>query len=182
MSSLPVAAVLSELLTALDCAPQVLLSAPTRAEINLAAAATAGASGINGKIILLEPRRLAARNVAQRLAELLNEKPGDTVGYRMRAQNCVGPNTRLEVVTEGVLTRMIQRDPELSGVGLVILDEFHERSLQADLALALLLDVQQGLRDDLKLLIMSATPGQRPLAANAARSACRHLRRALVSG
>ncbi|HCJ9913022.1 TPA: ATP-dependent RNA helicase HrpB, partial [Escherichia coli] len=84
-------------------------------------------------------------------------KPGDTVGYRMRAQNCVGPNTRLEVVTEGVLTRMIQRDPELSGVGLVILDEFHERSLQADLALALLLDVQQGLRDDLKLLIMSAT-------------------------
>lgn len=75
----------------------------------------------------------------------------------MRAQNCVGPNTRTEVVTEGVLTRMIQRDPELSGVGLVILDEFHERSLQADLALALLLDVQQGLRDDLKLLIMSAT-------------------------
>ncbi len=75
----------------------------------------------------------------------------------MRAQNCVGPNTRPEVVTEGVLTRMIQRDPELSGVGLVILDEFHERSLQADLALALLLDVQQGLRDDLKLLIMSAT-------------------------
>ncbi|HHT4116595.1 TPA: ATP-dependent helicase HrpB, partial [Citrobacter freundii] len=80
-----------------------------------------------------------------------------TVGYRMRAQSCVGSQTRLEVVTEGVLTRMIQRDPELTGVGLVILDEFHERSLQADLALALLLDVQQGLRDDLKLLIMSAT-------------------------
>jgi ATP-dependent helicase HrpB len=75
----------------------------------------------------------------------------------MRAQSCVGPQTRLEVVTEGVLTRTLQRDPELSGVGLVILDEFHERSLQADLALALLLDVQQGLRDDLKLLIMSAT-------------------------
>ena len=113
--------------------------------------------GIKGRIILLEPRRLAARNVAQRLAELLNEKPGETVGYRMRAQSCVGSQTRLEVVTEGVLTRMIQRDPELTGVGLVILDEFHERSLQADLALALLLDVQQGLRDDLKLLIMSAT-------------------------
>lgn len=159
MSSLPVAAVLPELLTALDCAPQVLLSAPTgagkstRLPLQLLAH-----PGINGKIILLEPRRLAARNVAQRLAELLNEKPCDTVGYRMRAQNCVGPNTRTEVVTEGVLTRMIQRDPELSGVGLVILDEFHERSLQADLALALLLDVQQGLRDDLKLLIMSATP------------------------
>ncbi len=75
----------------------------------------------------------------------------------MRAETCVGPQTRPEVVTEGILTRMIQRDPELTGVGLVILDEFHERSLQADLALALLLDVQQGLRDDLKLLIMSAT-------------------------
>ncbi|ESF28427.1 ATP-dependent RNA helicase HrpB [Salmonella enterica subsp. enterica serovar Tallahassee str. 0012] len=87
----------------------------------------------------------------------MNEKPGETVGYRMRAQSCVGPRTRLEVVTEGVLTRMIQRDPELRGVGLVILDEFHERSLQADLALALLLDIQQGLRDDLRLLIMSAT-------------------------
>jgi ATP-dependent helicase HrpB len=95
--------------------------------------------------------------VAQRLAELLNEKPGETVGYRMRAETCVGPTTRLEVVTEGILTRMLQNDPELTGVGLVILDEFHERSLQADLALALLLDVQQGLRDDLRLLIMSAT-------------------------
>ncbi len=112
---------------------------------------------IRGKIILLEPRRLAARNVAQRLAELLNEKPGETVGYRMRAETCVGPATRLEVVTEGILTRMLQNDPELTGIGLVILDEFHERSLQADLALALLLDVQQGLRDDLRLLIMSAT-------------------------
>ncbi|SQA97389.1 ATP-dependent RNA helicase HrpB [Cedecea neteri] len=75
----------------------------------------------------------------------------------MRADSCVGPNTRLEVVTEGILTRLIQQDPELSGIGLVILDEFHERSLQADLALALLLDVQAGLRDDLKILIMSAT-------------------------
>ncbi|VDZ84748.1 ATP-dependent RNA helicase HrpB [Kluyvera intermedia] len=75
----------------------------------------------------------------------------------MRAETCVSAKTRLEVVTEGIMTRMIQQDPELSGVGLVILDEFHERSLQADLALALLLDVQQGLRDDLKLLIMSAT-------------------------
>lgn len=75
---------------------------------------------ISGKIILLEPRRLAARNVAQRLAELLKEKPGETVGYRMRAETCVGPTTRLEVVTEGILTRMLQNDPELTGVGLVI--------------------------------------------------------------
>lgn len=158
MTSLPVAAVLPELLTALDSAPQVLLSAPTGAgKSTWLPLQFLTHKGIPGRIILLEPRRLAARNVAQRLAELLNEKTGETVGYRMRAQSCVGPQTRLEVVTEGVLTRMIQRDPELNGIGMVILDEFHERSVQADLALALLLDVQQGLRDDLKLLIMSAT-------------------------
>ncbi|HAT1564522.1 TPA: ATP-dependent helicase HrpB [Citrobacter freundii] len=158
VTSLPVAAVVPELLTALDASPQVLLTAPTGAgKSTWLPLRLLEHGGIKGRIILLEPRRLAARNVAQRLAELLNEKPGETVGYRMRAQSCVGSQTRLEVVTEGVLTRMIQRDPELTGVGLVILDEFHERSLQADLALALLLDVQQGLRDDLKLLIMSAT-------------------------
>ncbi|EPR9701934.1 ATP-dependent helicase HrpB [Citrobacter freundii] len=158
MTSLPVAAVVPELLTALDASTQVLLTAPTGAgKSTWLPLRLLEHGGIKGRIILLEPRRLAARNVAQRLAELLNEKPGETVGYRMRAQSCVGSQTRLEVVTEGVLTRMIQRDPELTGVGLVILDEFHERSLQADLALALLLDVQQGLRDDLKLLIMSAT-------------------------
>ncbi|NKD25992.1 ATP-dependent helicase HrpB [Citrobacter freundii] len=158
MTLLPVAAVVPELLTALDASPQVLLTAPTGAgKSTWLPLRLLEHRGITGRIILLEPRRLAARNVAQQLAELLNEKPGETVGYRMRAQSCVGPQTRLEVVTEGVLTRMIQRDPELTGVGLVILDEFHERSLQADLALALLLDVQQGLRDDLKLLIMSAT-------------------------
>nr|WP_253296313.1 ATP-dependent helicase HrpB [Citrobacter sp. S46_ASV_140] len=158
VTSLPVAAVVPELLTALDASSQVLLTAPTGAgKSTWLPLRLLEHRGIKGRIILLEPRRLAARNVAQRLAELLNEKPGETVGYRMRAQSCVGPLTRLEVVTEGVLTRMIQRDPELTGVGLVILDEFHERSLQADLALALLLDVQQGLRDDLKLLIMSAT-------------------------
>ncbi|ECE0729629.1 ATP-dependent helicase HrpB [Salmonella enterica subsp. houtenae] len=158
VTSLPVAAVLPELLTALKTTPQVLLSAPTGAGKSTWLPLQLLQQGsVAGKILLLEPRRLAARNVAQRLAEGVNEKPGETVGYRMRAQSCVGPRTRLEVVTEGVLTRMIQRDPELSGVGLVILDEFHERSLQADLALALLLDIQQGLRDDLRLLIMSAT-------------------------
>ncbi|WP_200552624.1 ATP-dependent helicase HrpB [Kosakonia sp. LAM2021] len=158
MSSLPVAAVLPEILSALRAAPQVLLSAPTGAGKSTWLPLQLLQQGdITGRILLLEPRRLAARNVAQRLAELLDEKPGETVGYRMRAETCVGPNTRLEVVTEGILTRLVQQDPELSGVGLVILDEFHERSLQADLALALLLDVQQGLRDDLKLLVMSAT-------------------------
>ena len=158
MSSLPVAAVLPELLAALQHAPQILLNAPTGAGKSTWLPLQILKEGnIPGKILLLEPRRLAARNVAQRLAELLNEKPGETVGYRMRAETCVGPATRLEVVTEGILTRMLQNDPELSDVGLVILDEFHERSLQADLALALLLDVQHGLRNDLRLLLMSAT-------------------------
>ncbi|ANR81056.1 ATP-dependent helicase HrpB [Kosakonia sacchari] len=155
---MPVAAVLPDILSALRTAPQVLLSAPTGAGKSTWLPLQLLQQGdITGRILLLEPRRLAARNVAQRLAELLNEKPGETVGYRMRAETCVGQNTRLEVVTEGILTRLVQQDPELSDVGLVILDEFHERSLQADLALALLLDVQQGLRDDLKLLVMSAT-------------------------
>lgn len=158
MSLLPVASILPELLHALQQSPQVLLNAPTGAgKSTWLPLQILRDGGINGRILLLEPRRLAARNVAQRLAELLGEKPGETVGYRMRAETCVGPATQLEVVTEGILTRMIQHDPELSDIGLVILDEFHERSLQADLALALLLDVQQGLRDDLKLLIMSAT-------------------------
>lgn len=158
MSLLPVASILPQLLHALQQSPLVLLNAPTGAgKSTWLPLQILRDGGINGRILLLEPRRLAARNVAQRLAELLGEKPGETVGYRMRAETCVGPATQLEVVTEGILTRMIQHDPELSGVGLVILDEFHERSLQADLALALLLDVQQGLRDDLKLLIMSAT-------------------------
>ncbi len=158
VSSLPVAAVLPELLNALKHAPQVLLSAPTGAGKSTWLPLEILKSGVvDGKIIMLEPRRLAARNVAQRLADQLGEPCGETVGYRMRAESCTGPATRLEVVTEGILTRLLQRDPELSGVSLVILDEFHERSLQADLALALLLDVQQGLREDLKLLIMSAT-------------------------
>ncbi|ULH10415.1 ATP-dependent helicase HrpB [Serratia marcescens] len=158
MSSLPVSAVLDELLAALQSAPQVLLHAPTGAGkstwLPLQILANAG---LPGRIIMLEPRRLAAKNVAYRLAQQLGEEPGQTVGYRMRAESKSGPQTRLEVVTEGILTRMLQQDAELQGVSLVILDEFHERSLQADLALALLLDVQQGLRDDLKLLIMSAT-------------------------
>ncbi|RRZ92265.1 ATP-dependent helicase HrpB [Erwinia sp. 198] len=156
MSSLPVSAVLPELLAALRDAPQVLLAAPTGAgkstwlPLQLL-------QQVSGRILLLEPRRLAARNVAQRLADQLGEAPGQTVGYRMRAESRSGPSTRLEVITEGILTRMLQQDPMLEGVSLVILDEFHERSLQADLALALLLDVQQGLREDLKILLMSAT-------------------------
>ena len=106
---------------------------------------------------MLEPRRLAARSVALRMAKILEEEIANTVGYRVRFENAVGKSTRCEVVTEGILTRMMQSDNTLEGVGLVIFDEFHERSLQADLALALCLQVQQVLRSDLRILIMSAT-------------------------
>jgi ATP-dependent helicase HrpB len=109
------------------------------------------------KILMLEPRRLAARNAAHRMAETLGEEVGDTVGYTVRLERRVSARTRIEVVTEGILTRRLQQDPELSGTGLVIFDEFHERSLDADLGLALTLDIQRGLRDDLKILVMSAT-------------------------
>ena len=109
------------------------------------------------RILLLEPRRLAARAVAQRMAHTLREDVGSTVGYRMRLDTRVGPNTRIEVVTEGVLTRMLQSDAELPGTAAVIFDEFHERSLQADLGLALCLDARAALGNELRLLVMSAT-------------------------
>jgi ATP-dependent helicase HrpB len=109
------------------------------------------------KIIMLEPRRLAARSVANRMASLLDDDIGNTIGYRVRFENKISKQTKIEVVTEGILTRMLQNDNALEQVGLVIFDEFHERSLNADLALALCLQVQQVLRDDLRILIMSAT-------------------------
>lgn len=109
------------------------------------------------KILLLEPRRLAARAAASRMAEMLGERLGESVGYRIRLESRISPQTRIEVVTEGILTRRLQQDPELNGVGLVIFDEFHERSLHADLALTLTLDMMRGLREDLRLLVMSAT-------------------------
>ncbi len=165
-AKLPVSEVLSEILSALQISSRILLHAPTGAgKSTWLPLQILQFSGLSGRIIMLEPRRLAAKNVAYRLAQKLGETPGQTVGYRMRAESKTGPNTRLDVVTEGILTRMLQQDAELTGVSLVILDEFHERSLQADLALALLLDVQQGLRDDLKLLIMSATLDNQRLSA-----------------
>ncbi|WP_439626198.1 ATP-dependent helicase HrpB [Shinella sp.] len=111
----------------------------------------------DGRIILLEPRRLAARAAAGRMAALLGERVGDTVGYRMRLDNRVSAKTRIEVVTEGVFARMILDDPELPGIAAVLFDEFHERSLDADFGLALALDVQAALREDLRILVMSAT-------------------------
>ena len=111
----------------------------------------------DGRIILLEPRRLAARAAASRMASLLGEQVGQTVGYRMRLDNRISASTRIEVVTEGVFARMILEDPELSGISAVLFDEFHERSLDADFGLALALDCQSALRDDLRLIVMSAT-------------------------
>jgi ATP-dependent helicase HrpB len=112
---------------------------------------------VGRSILMLEPRRLAARAAAGRMAEILGEAVGDTVGYRIRFESKVSARTRVEVVTEGLLTRRLQSDPGLDGVGLVIFDEFHERHLHADLALALCLDSRRMLREDLRLLVMSAT-------------------------
>lgn len=116
-----------------------------------------------GKIIMLEPRRIAARSAARFMASMLGEQVGETVGYRVRMDSKTGPNTRIEVVTEGVLTRMLQRDPAIADAGLVIFDEFHERSLQADLGLALILQSQELLRDDLRVMVMSATMEAEPV-------------------
>ncbi|HET7426540.1 MAG TPA: ATP-dependent helicase HrpB [Gemmatimonadales bacterium] len=111
----------------------------------------------NRRIVMLEPRRVAARAAAQRMATTLGEAPGATVGYRIRHESRIGPSTRIEVVTEGVLTRLLQKDPALEAYGLVVFDEFHERSIHADLGLALTLQSRALLRNDLRVLVMSAT-------------------------
>ncbi|WP_339693166.1 ATP-dependent helicase HrpB [Celeribacter baekdonensis] len=120
---------------------------------------------VAGRIVMLEPRRLAARSAAERMAQTLGEAVGQTVGYRMRGDTKLSKSTRIEVVTEGILTRMLQSDPELTGVGAVIFDEYHERSLNADLGLALTWELRQVLRDDLVVIVMSATLDADPVAA-----------------
>ncbi|WP_338272297.1 ATP-dependent helicase HrpB [Roseicyclus marinus] len=120
---------------------------------------------VAGRIVMLEPRRLAARAAAERMAEMLGEPVGRTVGYRIRGESAVSEATRIEVVTEGILTRMVQDQPDLPGVGCVIFDEFHERSLNADLGLALVWEVRQALRPDLGVVVMSATLDAGPVAA-----------------
>lgn len=155
---LPVEEVLPALLAALDAAPNAVLIAPPGAgKTTLVPLKVLDARWASGRILVLAPRRLAARGAAARMAALLGEKPGETVGYRVRLESRVSARTRIEVVTEGVFTRQILNDPALEGVSAVVFDEFHERSLEADLALALALDAQGGLRPDLRLLVMSAT-------------------------
>ncbi|MER9338856.1 ATP-dependent helicase HrpB, partial [Mesorhizobium sp. M0293] len=159
LPELPVSAVLPALGEALrDGNNAVLVAPPGAGKTTLVPLALLDASWLGtGKIVLLEPRRLAARAAARRMAELLDEEPGATVGYAMRMENRTSAKTRILVVTEGVLARMILDDPELPGVSTVIFDEFHERSLDGDFGLALALDVQGALRPDLRVLVMSAT-------------------------
>lgn len=157
-NSLPIEPLLPDLRQHLAKASAVVLEAPPGAgKTTLVPVALLDEPWLEGRtILMLEPRRLAARAAARRMASLLKEPLGERVGYRTRLDSKVGPAIRIEVVTEGILTRRLQSDPGLEGVGLVIFDEFHERNLQADLGLALCLEVQ-ALREDLRLLVMSAT-------------------------
>ena len=161
--SLPIDAILPEFVARLTEAGCVVLMAPpgagktTRVPLALLPVVT-------GRIVMLEPRRLAARAAAERMAQTLGERVGDTVGYRIRGEAKVSKATRIEVVTEGILTRMMQSDPELTGIGCVIFDEFHERSLNADLGLALVWEARGALREDLQIVVMSATLDAGPVA------------------
>jgi ATP-dependent helicase HrpB len=156
---LPIHAVLEPLKAALEAGPVAVLAAPPGAgKTTVVPLALLDAPWLGGRrILVLEPRRLAARAAAERMAATLGEATGETVGYRTRLQSRIGPQTRIEVITEGVFTRMILDDPGLEGVGAVLFDEFHERSLDADLGLALAREAQGLFREDLRLLVMSAT-------------------------
>ncbi|NOV03012.1 ATP-dependent helicase HrpB [Paenibacillus planticolens] len=166
MNTLPIEAVLPQLKEALrtrTCG--VLVAQPGAGKTTQVPLALMQEAWLqNQKILMLEPRRLAARAAARYMAGLLGEAVGQTIGYRVKNDTCIGPHTRIEVITEGVLTRMLQTDPALEGVGLVIFDEFHERSLHADLGLALSRQSQTLLREDLRILIMSATIEAKPVA------------------
>ncbi|WP_277713191.1 DEAD/DEAH box helicase [Paenibacillus mucilaginosus] len=166
MANLPIDSVLDELHGALAShSGVVLIAAPGAGKTTRVPLSLLDAPWLDGrKIVMLEPRRLAARSAARFMARSLGESVGATVGYRVRLDTQVGPKTRIEVVTEGVLTRMLQSDPALEDVGLLIFDEFHERNLQADLGLALSLETQSVLREDLRLLVMSATLEAEPVA------------------
>lgn len=165
-AALPIQAALPDLLAAMKTANQAVLQAPPGAGKTTCVPLFLLENGLyKRKILMLEPRRLAARAAAERMADLLGEPVGQTVGYRMRGDSKTSAKTRIEVVTEGILTRMIQSDPELPDISCIIFDEFHERSLQADLGLALALEIRSALREDLGLIVMSATLDAAPVAA-----------------
>lgn len=154
----PLSAVVPRLVAALGGGRAVLVAPPGTGKTTRVPLALLAAPWLQGTILMLEPRRVAARAAATYMAHLLGEEVGRTVGYRTRGDSRVGPSTRIEVVTERLLTRRLQRDPSLDGVGLVVFDEVHERSLDTDLGLALCLDAADSLRSDLGILAMSATP------------------------
>ncbi|WP_441231409.1 ATP-dependent helicase HrpB [Tardiphaga sp. 215_C5_N2_1] len=158
-TSLPIDAVLDDLSGALEAGNAAVLVAPPGAgKTTRVPLALLDAPWLKGKkIIMLEPRRIAARASAERMAKTLGERVGETVGYRVRFGSKISRNTRIEVVTEGIFSRQILDDPELKNIGAVLFDEFHERSLDADMGLALARDAQTGLREDLRILVMSAT-------------------------
>ena len=166
MNSYPIDSILPELKAAVQNSPSVIVHAPPGAgkTTRVPLALLDVIPSEQGRIIMLEPRRIAAVSAARWMARTLGEEAGGTVGYAIRFDSRSSAKTRVEVVTEGILTHRIQADPGLAGVAMVIFDEFHERSLHADLALALALDVRKGLRPDLKILIMSATMDTGPIA------------------
>lgn len=165
-AALPVASAIPAIRDALAGAGACVLQAPPGAgKTTLVPLALLRAGAFDGRLLMLEPRRIAARTAAGRMAELLGEAVGATVGFRIRGARATGPATRIEVVTEGVLTRMIQAEPDLPGIGAVIFDEIHERALNADLGLALTLEARAALRPDLRLMAMSATLDAGPVAA-----------------
>lgn len=165
MERLPIEEILPELIATLSEDGLAVLQAPPGAgKTTRVPLALLKAGHWPGRFLVLEPRRLATRAAAERMAETLGEPVGHRVGYRMRGASKVSAATRIEVVTEGILTRMIQSDPELAGVSAILFDEFHERSLQADLGLALALEIRGALREDLALLVMSATLDAGPVA------------------
>lgn len=159
LRDLPVAAVAEQVRAALARGHAVLTAPPGSGKTTLIPLL------LSGEIILVTPRQVAARAAARRMAQLLGCRVGAEVGYHVRWDRCTGPDTRIRVMTGGMLLRQLEADPELPGTGLVILDEFHERSLESDLLLALLLEVRASLRDDLRLLVMSATLDAEPVAA-----------------
>lgn len=164
-TALPIDEVMPEILDALRAHGRLVLQAPPGAgKTTRVPLAMLEANLTSGRILMLEPRRLAARAAAERMAQTLGQEAGQTVGYRVRGASAVSKSTQIEVVTEGILTRMIQENAELPGIGAVIFDEFHERSLNADLGLALCLEIAGALRDDLMLIAMSATLDAAPVA------------------